>query len=213
MKIAIIGATGDMGYGLAMRLAQKGHEIIIGSRDAEKAQQAAEKATNECGVKLIGLSNEDACSGCDLVVISVPAAGHRPTLEALRDKIGSVPVLDITIPMAFKPLRYDPPAEGSNALETLALLGEETKVAAGFHTISAQLLCDLEHPVLGDLLVVGNDDALVEAILELGAQMGLRAFHAGGLENASTVEAITPMLIGMNRRYKKRHIGIEICGI
>ncbi len=214
MRISIIGATGDMGYGLALRLARLGHDICIGSRQLEKAQEAAQKAREEAGCdNITGLDNVAACQDRDLIIISVPAAGHRPTLQALKDVIGDTPVLDVTIPMAFNPLRYDPPAEGSNALEVVAVLGENAKVAAGFHTVSASMLCNLSKTVAGDLLVVGNDDDTVEKVLALGTEIGLRGFHAGGLNHASTLEALTPMIIGMNKRYKRGHIGIGLTGI
>jgi NADPH-dependent F420 reductase len=214
MRISIIGATGDMGYGLALRWARLGHDICIGSRQLEKAQEAAAKAREEAGCdNITGLDNVSACKDRDLIVISVPAAGHRPTLETLKDAIGDTPVLDVTIPMAFNPLRYAPPAEGSNALEVLEVLGENAKVAAGFHTVSAAMLCNLSKTVAGDLLVVGNDDQTVETILALGNEIGLRGFHAGGLNHASTLEALTPMIIGMNKRYKRGHIGICLTGI
>ncbi len=155
MKIAIIGGTGDMGFGLALRWARAGHEIVIGSRQAEKAGEAAERARQLPGVGMVaGKENAAALQGADLVVLAVPAAGHKSTLEALRRQLQGLPVLDITIPMAFGPLRYAPPAEGSNAQETLALLGEDAPVAAAFHTISATLLTCLEKELAEETLVV-----------------------------------------------------------
>ena len=213
MKIAIIGATGDMGYGLALRLAIAGHDIIIGSRQLEKAENAAVKAREESGkTNIIGMANPDAARAAELVVISVPSAGHRATVEGLKDIIAEKPVLDITIPMAFKPLRYAPPAEGSNALETQAVLGEGSRVAAGFHTISATLLSDLSHPVTGDALIGGDDAELKEQVIGLAKELGLNAYNAGALRFSSTVESLTPMLIGMNKRYGSNHMGIIITG-
>ena len=214
MKLAIIGATGDMGYGLALRFARAGVEVCIGSRNLEKAQTAAEKARTECGcLNISGLDNAAACAGQDLIVIAVPSSGHRSILEKLRGAIGDTPVLDVTIPMAFQPLRYAPPPAGSNALETLEILGENAKVASGFHTVSGAMLCNLEKPVKGDLMIVGNNQELVDQVLSLGQMIGLRSFHAGSLQNAATLEALTPMIIGMNKRYKRGHIGIELTGI
>lgn len=214
MKISIIGATGNMGYGLALRLILAGHEVCIGSRRAEKAQEAAQRAAESTNCSNVtGMSNPDACAWGELVVISVPSAGHRATLEELKEAIGSKPVLDITIPLAIKPIRFDPPPEGSNALETKAILGENSRVASGFHTIAGELLADITVPVEGDLLVAGDDDELIELVLNLGREMGLRGFNAGRLRHAQVLEALTPMLIGMNRRYGKRHIGIGVVGI
>lgn len=213
MKIAIIGGTGDMGYGLGLRLAKAGHEIVIGSRTAERAEEAARAACEAVGVgNITGADNAAAASGAELVVISVPAAGHRATVEGLRGILSEKCVLDITVPLAFKPLRYAPPAEGSNAQETAAILGEGCRVAAGFHTISATLLTDLESPIEANALVVGNDAELKEKILALGREMGITAYDAGTLTLACALESQTPMLIGMNKRYGSKHIGFKLVG-
>ncbi len=214
MKTAVIGGTGNMGFGLAMRMARLGHEVIIGSRTAEKALDAASKILAlEPEAKVCGMENPAAAREADLVVISVPAAGHRATVEGLKDIIASKKVLDITIPMAFKPLRYDPPAEGSDALETAAVLGEGCRVAAGFHTISATILCDPALDLEGyDTLVVGNDAELRDEIIALAKELGLNAYNAGTLTFSPVVESMTPMLIGMNKRYGSNHIGIRLTG-
>lgn len=214
MKISIIGATGDMGYGLALRLILSGHDVCIGSRQEEKAQEAARRAGEATGrTNVTGMANPAACAWGELIVLSVPSAGHRATLEDLKDHIGAKPILDITIPLAIKPIRYAPPPEGSNALETKAVLGESSRVASGFHTIAGELLADIANPVEGDLLVVGDDDELIELVLGLGREMGLRGFNAGRLLHAHALESLTPMLIGMNRRYGKRHIGVGVVGV
>lgn len=213
MKVAMIGGTGDMGFGLALRFAKAGHSVVIGSRSAEKAQQAAEAARAQSACESIsGASNHDAAQSCDLIVLSMLSAGHGSIVAELRDVIAQKPVLDVTIPIAFKPLRYEPPPAGSNALETKALLGEGSSVAAGFHTISAGLLADLSHPVEGDVLVVGDEGAKTAA-LALAAEIGLRAFDAGSLVFSPVVESQTPMLIGMNKRYGSTHIGIRLTGL
>lgn len=213
MKIAVIGGTGDMGYGLALRLGKAGNEIVLGSRQREKAQLAAEKARGLVpGGQFAGEENETAIQASELAVIAVPAAGHRATVESLRTVLAEKPVLDITIPMAFKPLRYAPPAEGSDALETAAILGEGCRVAAGFHTVSVTLLLDLATPLHADTLIVGNDAALKTQIMELARSIGLQAYDAGSLLLSSTVESLTPMLIGMNHRYGSKHIGIQLTG-
>ena len=213
MKIAIIGGTGDMGYGLGLRLAKAGHEVIIGSRTAERAQEAAKTAREETGTELIsGAENAAAVASAQLVILSVPSAGHRATLESLRDALTQKPVLDITVPLAFKPLRYAPPAEGSNAQETAAILGEGCRVAAGFHTISATLLSDLAHPVEANALVVANDPELKDMILRLGEEICITAYDAGTLTLACALESQTPMLIGMNKRYGSKHIGFRLIG-
>lgn len=213
MKVAIIGGTGDMGFGLALRFAKAGNTVVIGSRVAEKAKQAASEARAKSGCDTItGAANLDAARDCEYIVLAMLSAGHRAIVEELRDAIAQKPVLDVTIPIAFKPLRYEPPAANSNALETKALLGDGSSVAAGFHTISASLLTDLAHPVDGDVLIVG-DEAAKTAALALAEEIGLRAFDAGSLVFSPVVESQTPMLIGMNRRYGSTHIGIRLTGL
>ncbi len=211
MKIAVIGGTGDMGYGLALRFAKAGNEIIIGSRQREKALAAAAQAQKAVpGGVFSGEDNTTAAREADLAVISVPSAGHRATLESLREVLKNKPVLDITIPMAFNPLRYAPPGEGSNALETAAVLGENCRVASGFHTVSAVLLPELDNDLHADTLIVANNAELKAQVIDLAGSIGLNAYDAGSLVLSSTVESLTPMLIGMNKRYGSKHIGIKL---
>lgn len=213
MRIAVIGGTGNMGFGLGLRLAKAGHSILIGSRKEEKARETAERAQELVpSGAFSGIAHEQAIAQAELVVISVPSTGHQSTLEALRGLIGQKPVLDITIPFAFKPLRYDPPAAGSDALETQAILGDGCRVAAGFHTISATLLERLETPLSGDTLIVANDTATKELAMELARDIGLTPYDAGSLVFSSVLESLTPMLIGMNKRYGSSHMGIRITG-
>jgi len=214
MKVAVIGATGEMGLGLAMRLSMAGHEVIIGSRDAARAQEAADRAAAEHNCTgLCGAANEDAAAWAEVVVISVPAAGHKATVEGLKDILVTKPVIDITIPMAFKPLRYAPPAEGSNALEARAVLGEDCRLAAGFHTVSAKLLVKTEQPLGGSTFIVGNDDDTIRIAMELASSIGLQPVNAGGLQFAHTVESLTPMLLGINKRYGSNCAGIVVTNI
>lgn len=213
MKIAIIGGTGDMGYGLGLRLAKAGHEIILGSRTEERAAQAAETARAATGAaQITGMENSAAVRAAELAIIAVPSAGHKATVEGLKEELSGKAVLDITVPLAFKPLRYAPPAEGSNAQETAAILGGGCKVAAGFHTISATLLTELDSPVEANALVVGNDAELKQTVLALGEQIGITTYDAGTLSLACALESQTPMLIGMNKRYGSKHIGFRMVG-
>ena len=175
MKIAVIGGTGDMGYGIALRLGMAGHSVVIGSRDEARAQEAAQRAfaqLNQTG-DFTGLSNEDAAAQAELCIISVPAKGHRATLTSLREVLQGKMVLDITVPMSFGPLRYDPPQEGSNALETAAILGENARIAAGMHTVSATLLQEIEKPLGVDALLVSSDKELKAMLTELLAGIGM----------------------------------------
>ena len=212
MKIAIIGGTGDMGYGLALRFGAAGHTVLIGSRQQERAAEAAQRAKEAVNGAFCGLSNPDAVKEADLCIIAVPSAGHRATVASLREELQGKAVLDITVPMAFGPLRYAPPAEGSNALEAVSILGPDVRFVAGAHTISATLLSDLAHPVEANALVVANDPELKDMILRLGEEIGITAYDAGTLTLACALESQTPMLIGMNKRYGSKHIGFHLVG-
>lgn len=213
MKITIIGA-GNMGCGLAMRFAKAGHEVTIGSFRADLAQEAADRSREQCSCDRIrGAENSEAAAWAEVVVIVVPSANHREVLESLKDLLREKLVLDIAIPMAFHPIRYAPPAEGSNALEAQAILGEDSHVAAGFHTISATLLIDLETKLSGSTFIVGSDEQSIQTTMELAESIGLKAINAGGLQFAHTVESLTPMLIGVNKRYGSKCAGIDVTGI
>ena len=134
-------------------------------------------------------------------------------LEELRDILRKKILVDVTIPMAFDPIRYAPPAEGSSAQQTYAVLGEGSRVAAAFHTVSFTLLRRTEMPLNGSTFVVGSDLQTVQTVTELAESIGLRAVNAGGLEMAPTVESLTPMLLGINKRYGVGGAGIDITGI
>jgi len=214
MNIAIIGGTGSMGFGLALRLARAGHGILIGSREAHKARDAAQRARELApGTAVSGMSCEEAAGKADFAVLSVPSAGHRSALEALRQQLREKPVLDVTIPFAFDPLRYAPPPAGSNALETEEILGPGCRVAAGFHTISAALLMDLASPLRGDTLIAANAAAAKELTMGLAREIGLAAYDAGSLALACVLESMTTLLMSMNRRYGSNHLGIRITGL
>lgn len=203
-----------MGFGLALRLSRAGHEIIIGSRSMEKAREAAVKAKELAGdCKITGMNNEDAANDAELVIISVPSAGHRETVELIKDYVKDKLVLDITVPLAFKPLRYDPPGEGSNALETKAILGEGSRVVSGIHTVSAVILYDLKTKLDAEAFCVGNDTDDVNIIIDLLGEIGLKVYNAGMLSFSPTIESMTPMLIGMNKRYGSNQIGFKLTGI
>lgn len=213
MNITIIGA-GKMGSGLAMRFALAGHDVTIASFSMELAREAAQNAREKSGCTNIhcGL-NAEAAAAAELVVLVIPVTSRREVLEELRDILREKIVLDITIPMAFNPIRYAPPAEGSNAQETLAILGEGSRVVSGFHTVSFTLLHKLEQPLSGSTLITGSDEDSRKAIMTLAESVGLRPVDAGGLEHAATVESLTPMLLGINKRYGVGGAGVDITGL
>ena len=213
MNITVIGA-GKMGSGLAMRFAMAGHQVTIASFDRALAEEAAENARQLTGCANISSGeNAAAAAAADIVVMVIPVASRREVLEPLRDILREKILVDVTIPMAFNPIRYAPPAEGSNAQETHAILGEGSRVAAGFHTVSFTLLRKLDTPLSGSTLIVGSDPETAETFMTLAESIGLRPVNAGGLEFAPTVESLTPMLLGINKRCGVGGAGIDITGI
>ena len=213
MKITVIGA-GKMGSGLAMRFAMAGHDVAIASFDRTLTEEAAENARQLTGCANIrGGENAEAAAWAEIVVMVIPVTSRREVLESLRDILREKILVDVTIPMAMGPIRYDPPAEGSNAQQTCAILGEGSRVAAGFHTVSFTLLRKLDIPLSGSTLIVGSDPETVEHVMALAASIGLQPVNAGGLEFAPTVESLTPMLLGINKRYGTGGAGIHITDI
>jgi len=215
MSIVIIGGTGNLGYGLALRLVNAGYKVIVGSRSKERALATAEKIkeiTRKYSIN--GMENSIAVKEGDLVVLSVPNAGRRIILTELKPFLQGKTILDVTVPMAFNPLRYAPPKDGSNAKETKRICGDKVSVLAGLHTVSADLLNSLEKNISNlDVLIAGDNNKAKEKVIEIFSDLGMRAFDSGGLEQAATLEGLTVMIIGMNKRYKRKHIGIKLFGI
>lgn len=213
MVIAILGGTGKEGAGLALRWAKAGHRVIIGSRDPARAASRAVEMNRLAGRQTVeGMSNLLAAQAGEVVVLTVPYAGQRALLEEVRGALTGKVVVDTVVPLdPTNPRRYTVPPAGSAAQEAQALL-PESKVVTAFHHIAAHELAELGRPVDSDLLVAGNDKAAKQQVLELGQSMGLRSYDVGGLEQAQTLERLTPLLIGLNIRYKSKRGGIRITG-
>lgn len=213
--IGIIGGTGKQGTGLALRWG-KSHEVIVGSRDRERAEAHAKEVTSKLGesVTLRGASNADAAREADVVVLSVPYASHAATLSELAPALEGKVLVDLTVPL--KPPRVTEvslPAGQSAALEGKAILGEKTRIVAALHHVSSVHLGDVTHPLEGDVLVAGDDAAAKDIVIELIADLGMRGIDAGPLVNAIALEALTPALLYINRRYKVRGAGLRILGV
>jgi len=202
MTVGILGGTGPQGRGLARRLAAAGHQVIIGSRSAERAQQVAADYADVGEVS--GGDNPEA-AGADLVIVTVPYAGHADLLSSLTSELAGKIVVDCVNPLGFDqqgPFPLPVPA-GSAAQEAQQILTESTVIAA-FHHVSAVLLDDpaVDH-IAGDVLVLGDDRDAVGEVCELATAIpGARGIYAGRLRNAGQVEAMTANLIAINRRYK-----------
>jgi NADPH-dependent F420 reductase len=215
VKVGILGGTGPQGRGLARRLADAGHDIVIGSRSAERAQLiAAEYAPAQSSSRIAGGSNSDAAAA-ELVIVTVPYEGHAELLSSLTTELAGKIVVDCVNPLGFDrqgpfPLRI--PA-GSAAQEAQQLLPESTVIAA-FHHVSAVLLDDPKVDHFDDgVLVLGEDRDAVAVVCELAAAIpGARGIYAGRLRNAGQVEALAANLIAINRRYKT-HAGVAITGV
>jgi 8-hydroxy-5-deazaflavin:NADPH oxidoreductase len=215
VRIAILGGTGKEGAGLAQRWAQAGHEIVIGSRDPERARaKAAELAQRVPGARAEGMSNRAAAESAQIVIVAVPASGVEATLPEVREACRGKVVVSAVVPLTFGGGRlFTPPPQGSSAELAQELLGPEARVVAAFHHIAAHELSSTEHSIECDLLLCGADPDARKAVAELGASIGLRAVDVGALSNAGPLEGITAVLATVNRRYKLKNSGIKITGL
>lgn len=214
MIIAVLGGSGKEGSGLAMRWAHAGHTVVIGSRDPEKAQRAADKLNLALGSAAVrGASNTSAAAGADVVVLTVPYAAHKDTLVSVKDALAGKVVIDVTVPINTADfLRVLVPAGGSASKEAQALLDNGARVVSAFQNISATHLKKLDAVVDCDVLVCGDDDTAKQIAMRLVADTGMKAWDAGPLDNAVVVEGLTTVLLGINRRHKVKGAGIRITG-
>lgn len=213
--IAVLGGTGPEGGGLALRWAHAGHTVIIGSRDAARAQAAAEAINAKIGAeRASGAANAEAAAAAEIVVLTVPYAAHEATLESVKAACQGKILVDVTVPLVpGKVTRVALPPGGSASQEAQALLGPEVRVVTAFQNVSAEHLGELGHPVDCDVLVCGDDKASKATVIALAKDGGMTAYDAGPLANAVIPEGLTSVLIGLNIRHKVKHSGIKITGI
>jgi hypothetical protein len=217
--VCIVGGTGALGFGLAVRLGRSGVPIVIGSRDADRANEAAERAGREVpGGSFSGAENAEAVTGAEIVILSVPFRSQSETLtnlkRALRD--GQL-MIDATVPLAAavsgKATRTLGVWQGSAAQQAQEMVPEGVRVVSAFHTVSAALLTELEHQLAEDVLMCGDRREDKAKVAELVGRIdGLRPVDCGRLEMARIVEQLTPLLISINVRHKVR-AGIKITGL
>ena len=214
MKIGIVGGTGREGRGLGVRWAKGGHDVFIGSRQAEKGSAKAAEFSEEFAVELQGGSNVAACEHGETIIVTVPYSAHHATFESIRDAVGDKVVVDITVPLEPPKVRSVnlPPGQAA-ALEARALLHDGTRLVAALHHISSDHLCDPDYAFDCDVLVCGDDKDARAAVISLVADLGLRGVDAGVLKNAIALESLTPVLLHINSRYKSVGSGIRITGI
>ena len=219
-KIAILGGTGPEGLGLANRLARAGEHIVIGSREASRAQEAARKLRETLGsaAYIEGAENAAAAAECAIALLTLPFSGQAPLLKQLKSvwKPGTV-VIDTTVPLAAtlggSPTRVIGVWQGSAAEAAAEMLPAGVALAAAFHNLGAELLAG-DAPVECDVLVCSDDENARQVTMELAAKIpGVRALNGGKLENARIVESLTALLIGLNIRYKVHSAGIRFTGL
>lgn len=213
--IAVIGGTGKEGSGLSLRWARAGLDVVIGSRQLEKAQRVAAELNEILGQDLLrGLENQAAAEAGEIVVLSVPYVAHRAILEDIRPALSGKVLIDVTAPIDRKnPGRVRLLEAGSAAVEAQQFLGDQVMVVAAFQNIAAGRLQDLDHDIDSDVLVCGDGEGAKGIAIELARKAGMRALDAGPLINASVVEGLTAVLIALNERYKSKGAGIRITGI
>ena len=213
--VGVLGGTGKEGSALAMRWAVNGYQVIIGSRDAERAASRAAELNEELGGEYItGMDNAATAAAADVVVLSVPYDAHKATLESVKEHLAGKVLVDITVPLKPPKVRTVHLPEGqAAALEAQALLGDDVRVVAAFQNISYIKLEKLDSDVDCDVLVCGNDATAKADVIRLVEAAGMRGIDAGLLPNAIAIEAFTPVLLYINKQYGIKSSGIRITGI
>lgn len=206
--IAVVGGTGNLGAAIAWRLARAGYPVVIGSRGAE----SAEKAAADLGHGLRGATNAEAAAHSDIVIVTVPFAAQEATLADIAPHVSGKLVVDTTVPLLPpRVMRVQLPSEGSAALKAQAALCEGVTLVSAFHNVAAHKLAQ-DIDIGCDVLVFGDDKAARGRVVALADAMGLRGLHGGALANSAAAEALTSVLIFLNKTYKVDGAGIRITG-
>lgn len=212
MKIAILGGTGKEGKGLALRWGQGGAEVLIGSRERGKAERIAselnERLGESSGERFRGLENRDAAADASIVVSTLPHQGHREILESIRPELQGKLLMVATV--IWPPGPMDRP---SAAEEAQSVLGDGVRVVAAFQTVSALALQAIEEDMEEDALVCGDDGAACQEAIDCMRAGGLRGIRSGPLRNARIAEAITALMMQINKNYRVKSAGIHITGV
>lgn len=221
--ISVIGGTGPQGLGIAKRLALAGEPVIVGSRKEEKALQVVEETIEELKdysiAEIKGMANEDAAKAGDVLIITVPLAAQKPTLESIKEFCTDKIILDATVPLETaiggKPFRFIDLMEGSAAERTAKILeGTGAKVICAFCNISNSHLANIPEDIDCDCLIAGDDKEAKEVAAEIINKIpGVRTIDTGILEKSRIIEKITPLLIGLNIKYRSHYGGLRITGI
>lgn len=206
--IAIVGGSGDLGSAIARRLGKAGRKVIIGSRSTESAVAAADRL----GYGLEGRRNEEAAAAADIIIVTVPFGAQEETLRTIAPYVGGKIVVDTTVPLVPpKVMRVQLPAEGSAAVKGQKILGEAVTFVSAFHNVAAHKLIK-DEDIACDVLVFGDDVDARRRVIGLVGDCGLRGLHGGALVNSAAAEAMTSILIFLNKTYKVDGAGIQITG-
>jgi len=213
--IAVLGGTGKEGSGLALRWAHAGYPVVIGSRSAEKAVEAATEMNETLGRDAVrGSGNGDAAAAAQIVVLAVPYAGQRATVEDVRAHLAGKILIDVTVPLVPPKVNRVQLPNGGSAVEAIqTMLGEDVKVISAFQNISAHHLKKLDAEIDCDVIVCGDDREATDLVVGLAQAIGLGAWNGGVLANSVVSEGLTSVLIALNQRYKVPGAGIRITGI
>jgi len=221
LTIAVLGGTGAEGSGLATRWAHAGHSVVLGSRSAEKAQQAATEINARLAGKLPanavdvrGMDNRSAAAAAAVVVLAVPYAAQHSAVEEVREALAGKILIDVTVPLVPPKVSRVQLPQGGSAVEAIqTMLGAQTRVVSAFQNVSAHYLSELDRHIDCDVLVCGDDKDARDVAVRLATDAGLRGVHAGVLANSAASEALTSALIAINRFYKVPAAGIRITGV
>ena len=215
VTIAVLGGTGKEGKGLAYRWAKAGYRVLIGSRSSEKAVTTASEIMSlfDGSTSVVGMSNLEAAQQANIVVLTVPYAAHRDTLEGVKDALKGKMLIDVTAPLVPpKVTKVQMPLAGSAAQEAKEIVGEGVEVVAAFQNISHEHLLGDEE-IDCDVLVTGTSKEARAEALTLVEAAGLTGWDAGPIENSVVVEGLTSVLININKQYGSKHSGIKITGV
>ncbi len=213
--ICVVGGTGAEGGGLALRWARHGHDVVVGSRDGEKARMAARELNGLLGTEAIrGVESRDGVQFAEIVVLAVPFSGQMSTVESLKDALRGKILIDVTVPLVPpKVSRVQLPESDSCVVAVQSLLGDQVRVVSAFQNVSAHKLKHLDTHIECDVLVASDDKDARQIGIQLAADAGLRGIDAGALANSVVAESLTSALIWINRTYKVPDAGIRITGL
>lgn len=217
MKIALLGGTGDIAEGLVLRWSKAGHEIFIGSRSDEKAKGiAAEYVEKLKGLgiepRIHGMPNADAAKQAEVVIISIPPEHAAATVAQIKDSFTDQVVVTPVVSMKRegKAFIFNPPAQGSSALEIREALPQTAKLVSAYHNLPAKELSEIDRTLDYDVVICGDDDGAKEVVKKLTEDMpNLRVLDAGSLDVSSMIESMTPLIVNLNVRYKPQHFSVK----